>query len=184
MHRTVLRTGIAGLALALPAAGAAALPEASGAVVTTRGPEVVEVTTDTPLADLPGRGLPRNPGAPVNPGPHEVRQPDGTRITVTAWGDSRTSGYQTRGGYAVTKDAAGVWRYAVRLDPSGRPVPSTREVGEAEPPAAARDLRAKVTAKSARAAAGVNRGPGTGTGSQPALVILVSFANQASVGTT
>ena len=184
MHRTVLRTGTAALAVAMLAAGTATLPGASGAMATSRGPKVVEVTTDTPLAELPSSGLPRNPGAPVNPGPHEVRQPDGTRITVTAWGDSRTTGYQTRGGYAVTKDAAGVWRYAVRLDPSGRPVPSALEVGDAEPPAAARDLRAKVTAKSARAAARVNRGPGTGTGSQPALVILVSFANQASVGTT
>ena len=33
-------------------------------------------------------------------------------------------------------------------------------------------------------AARVDRGPGTGTGQQAALVILVSFANQASVGTT
>ena len=162
MHRTVLRTGTAALAVAMLAAGTATLPGASGAMATSRGPKVVEVTTDTPLAELPSSGLPRNPGAPVNPGPHEVRQPDGTRITVTAWGDSRTTGYQTRGGYAVTKDAAGVWRYAVRLDPSGRPVPSAREVGEAEPPAAARDLRAKVTAKSARAAARGQQGPGHG----------------------
>ena len=190
MHRTVLRTGAAALAVAMLAAGTATLPGASGAMATSRGPKVVEVTTDTPLAELPSSGLPRNPGAPVNPGPHEVRQPDGTRITVTAWGDSRTTGYQTRGGYAVTKDAAGVWRYAVRLDAAGRPVPSALEVGEAEPPAAARDLRAKVQpGEEARSAATarrreVNRGPGTGTGSQPALVILVSFANQASVGTT
>ena len=127
-------------------------------MATTRGPEVVEVTTDTPLAELPSSGLPRNPGAPVNPGPHQVRQPDGTRITVTAWGDSRTTGYQTRGGYAVTKDAAGVWRYAVRLDPAGRPVPSALEVGDAEPPAAARDLRAKVTAERAARGRPADRG--------------------------
>ena len=169
MHRTVLRTGAAALAVAMLAAGTATLPGASGAMATSRGPKVVEVTTDTPLAELPSSGLPRNPGAPVNPGPHEVRQPDGTRITVTAWGDSRTTGYQTRGGYAVTKDAAGVWRYAVRLDPAGRPVPSALEVGEAEPPAAARDLRARVTARAKRlvcrtAAAGAEgqQGPGHG----------------------
>ena len=53
-------------------------------------PKVVEVTTDTPLESL--SASPHHPGAPVNPGPHRVRQPDGTRITVTAWGDSRTTG--------------------------------------------------------------------------------------------
>ncbi len=82
------------------------------------GPSVVEVTTDTPLAGLPSAGH-RHPGVPVYPGPYRVTQPDGTRITLTAWGDSRTKGYQTRAGYAVTNDATGVWRYAVRLDAAG-----------------------------------------------------------------
>ena len=71
--------------------------------------------------------------------------------------------------------------------------PSALEVGKAEPPAAARTLRAQVTAR-ARAPAPrshsqatgrtLDRGPGSGNGQQPGLVILVSFANQGSVGTT
>ena len=85
---------------------------------------------------------------------------------MTAWGDSRTTGYQTRGGYAVTKDATGVWRYAVRLDAAGRPVPSALEVGDAEPPAAARDLRAKVTARRRRARAGERSTDGASTGAR------------------
>ena len=52
---------------------------------TTAGePKVIEVTTDTPL----GTVTPHHPGAPVSPGPYSVKQPDGSRITLTAWGDS------------------------------------------------------------------------------------------------
>ena len=191
MHRTTLcpkhrGTAIGGLTLAVVAAGFAAVPSASGTAPSGAAaePKVIEVTTDTPL----GTASPRNPGAPVNPGPYSVRQPGGTRITLTAWGDSRTSGHQTKRGYAVTKDASGVWRYAVRLDGAGRPVASNLEVGKAAPPAAAQDLRAEVVerARAARVveAPAVERAPGTGNGPQPGLVILVSFANQGSVGTT
>ena len=65
---------------------------------------------------------------------------------------------------------------------------SNLEVGKAAPPAAAKGLRAKVVerARTARSAQDsvVERAPGTGNGPQPGLVILVSFANQGSVGTT
>ena len=61
-------------------------------------------------------------------------------------------------------------------------MPSALEVGRAAPPAAARRLRTQVAARTDRS--DLDRGPGTGTGVQPGLVILVSFANQASVGTT
>jgi M6 family metalloprotease-like protein len=172
VRRSTLLAVLGGLSVALATAGAAAVPSASGA---PHGARVIEVTTDTPL----GTASPRHPGAPVDPGPYSVQQPDGSRITITAWGDSRTSGYQTKGGYAVTKDASGTWRYAVRLDASGRPVASDLEVGRSAPPAAARGLRAEVA--EARAP---RRAPGTGNGPQPGLVILVSFANQASVGST
>ena len=185
-HRPSGRAAVGGLVLALGVVGAATVPTASGTSPTTAGePKVIEVTTDTPL----GTATPHHPGAPVNPGPYSVEQPDGSRITITAWGDSRTSGYQTKGGYAVTKDASGVWRYAVRLDAAGRPVASDLQVGKAAPPAAARGLRTKVVerARTARAAAEARaprRAAGTGNGPQPGLVILVSFANQASVGST
>src|SRR5688572_20167773 len=133
VHRPAGRVAVGGIVLALGVVGAATVPSASGAGLSAE-PKVIEVTTDSPL----GAATPHLPGAPVNPGPYSVKQPDGSRITITAWGDSRTSGYQTKGGYAVTKDASGVWRYAVRLDAAGRPVASDLQVGRAAPPAAAR----------------------------------------------
>ena len=186
VHRPSGRATVGGLVLALGVLGAATVPTASGSTPSAAGePKVIEVSTDTPL----GTATPHHPGAPVNPGPYSVEQPDGSRISITAWGDSRTSGYQTRGGYAVTKDASGVWRYAVRLDAAGRPVASDLQVGKATPPAAARGLRTKVverasTARAAAEARAPRRAAGTGNGPQPGLVILVSFANQASVGST
>jgi M6 family metalloprotease-like protein len=185
MHRSTLR-GLGGalaggLALGVTAGGTAALPAASG--TSASAPAVVQVSTDTPLSALPSTAAPRNPGVPVDPFPHRVTQPDGTVVTVRAWGDSQTGGYQTRGGYAVTKDAAGVWRYVVRVGPTGRAVASSLEVGKASPPAAARGVRRQVVARTATPAL-VERSPGTGTGTQPGLVILVSFADQPSLGTT
>ena len=80
MHRTVLRTALS-CAPASPGShwrcsrpGSRA-PRSSGAMVTTRGPEVVEVTTDTPLAELPSSGLPRHAGSPVDPAPAGCASP-------------------------------------------------------------------------------------------------------------
>ncbi len=61
---------------------------------------------------------------------------------------------------------------------------SSLEVGKAKAPAAARDVRATVVARTASGRTSVERAPGSGTGPQPGLVILVSFANQPSLGTT
>ncbi len=185
MSRTTTRVGLAALALALVPAGAgtsalATSGPAAGATASP-GPEVIEVTTDTPL---PEAGVAHGPGAPVYRGPYRLEQPDGTAITVTAWGDSQTYGYQTKGGYSVVKDAAGVWRYATRLDAAGRAVASPLEVGESAPPASALGLRSEVAARSQSTRDDLDRGPGTGVGAQPTLVILVSFANQAPVGST
>ncbi len=180
MHRTTLRALVCGLSLAVSLGAAAAVPAASGDTAAPAPPKVVEVTTDTPL----GTAEPRNAGVPVNPFPHRVEQPDGTALTVRAWGDSQTNGYQTKGGYAITKDASGVWRYVVKVDAAGRPVASSLEVGKAAPPAAARGVRATVAARTAGRRTAVERAPRSGTGVQPGLVILVSFANQPSLGTT
>src|SRR5829696_10210384 len=103
MHRTTLRALAGALALAVAAGGAAAVP-AAGGTTASAPPKVVKVSTDTPV----GRTQPRNAGVPVNPFPHRVEQTDGTAITIRAWGDSQTNGYETKGGYAVTKDADGV----------------------------------------------------------------------------
>ena len=122
--------------------------------------------------------------AVVNPEPFEVRQPDGTRVTVVAWGDAQTHGYMTPSGHAVARDASGVWRYAVQLDKAGAPLPSALEVGKAAPPSAARLLRDGLR-RTAEASRTHDPGsPGTGLGKQPALVILVSFTDRAPVGST
>ena len=72
MHRTSrrLRTGAAGASAWRLARGrAAALPGASGAVAASRGPKVVEVTTDTPLAELPSRASPATRAPRSTPAP-------------------------------------------------------------------------------------------------------------------
>jgi len=175
MHRSHRRLAVGVLALALIAAPTAVATADPG----QRTGPVVEVATDTPL----GRSLPSGPGAPIAPGPFRVTQPGGTTFSMTAWGDSQTHGYQTAKGYAIAKDADGVWRYAVRTDAAGRALPSSLEVGKDAPPAAARDLRARQVALGRSARTDAPRSPGTGQGTQPELVILVSFANQGPVGT-
>ena len=81
VHRPAGRAAVGGLVLALGVVAAATVPTASGATSATAGePKVIEVTTDTPL----GAATPHHPGAPVNPGPYSVEQPDGSRITITA----------------------------------------------------------------------------------------------------
>ena len=127
MHRTTLRALAGGLTLAVAIGGAAAVPAGSSNAAGTAPPKVVKVSTDTPV----GRAQPRNAGVPVNPFPHRVEQPDGTAITIRAWGDSQTNGYETKGGYAVTKDADGVWRYVVKVDSAGRVLPRGRQGGGA-----------------------------------------------------
>ncbi len=189
MHRSTLSAATAALGLTLVIAGTGTAVSSSAAAppsaaTTANGPKVIKVDTDTPL----GRDQASRPGAPIAPGPFRLTQPDGTRITLTAWGDSEAHGYQTEDGYAVARDAAGVWRYALRADAAGRAVPSSLEVGQAKPPAAAKTLRDRVAARAAAARRATPvpalPSPGTGTGSQPELVILVSFPDQPPVGST
>ena len=123
--------------------------------------------------------------AVVNPEPFEVMQPDGTRVTVVAWGDAQTHGYMTPSGHAVARDASGVWRYAVQLDKSGAPLPSCprgREGCSTSPPrgCCATSLRRRRRRPGPMTPAARARG----SGKQPALVILVSFTDRAPVGST
>ena len=127
---------------------------------------------------------PRAHSSVVDPEPFEVTQPDGTRVTLIAWGDAETHGYMTPSGHAVARDLSGVWRYAIRADAMGVPVPSPLEVGKAAPPVAARLLHDNLAAQARAARTHDTGSPGTGSGKQPALVILVSFTDRAPVGTT
>jgi M6 family metalloprotease-like protein len=137
-----------------------------------------------PSAAAGGAGRARAASIPVYPGPFRVRQPDGSRVTVVAWGDARAHGYRSTGGHTVVKDASGVWRYAVSVDRIGRPVPSPLEVGRDEPPAAAKGLQAQLVAGAQASHTDEVATPGTGRGKQRSLVILVSFADRGPVGST
>ena len=84
----------------------------------------------------------------------------------------------------MVKDASGVWRYAVSLDRSGRPVPSSYEVGKDAPPAAAKALHTQILDRARASHTDAIGGPGTGQGKQPVLVILVSFTDRGPVGSS
>jgi M6 family metalloprotease-like protein len=99
----------------------------------------------------------RGQSMPVNPGPYRVQQPDGSHLTVVAWGDARNHGFRTLDGHAVAKDASGTWRYAAGTGASDRLAASHLDTDGA---------------------------PGSGQGRQPLLVILVSFSDRAPVGSS
>ncbi len=64
----------------------------------------------------------------------EVTQPDGTIVSLRLWGDEFAHGWETLGGYTVTKNAVtGTWDFAL-VGPTGELVPSGLEVGETDPP--------------------------------------------------
>ena len=78
-------------------------------------------------------------GAPANPFPMEVFQPDGTRMELTNRGDEFCFWVETPEGYTVIQNSeSGFWEYArkklvarelvaggVRVDPQGSPPPGT-----------------------------------------------------------
>ncbi len=110
-------------------------------------------------------------GAPVNPAPYTVTQPDGSTLRVHDFGDHLAHGTATvKGDYTVVKGADGVWRYAAGLSASGKLRPSGVAAGQGTPPAAAKHL---VPAPSASATP--SKAPLGGTGNDKELVILVEF---------
>ena len=119
-------------------------------------------------------------GAPVNPAPYTVTQPDGSTIRVHNFGDHLSSAVATvKGNYTVVKGSDGVWRYAAGLTASGKLKPSNVVAGQGAAPQAAQDLAPAPSAKTTP-----NKTPLGGTGDDKELVILVQFANQSSLGST
>jgi M6 family metalloprotease-like protein len=110
-------------------------------------------------------------GAPVNPAPYTVTQPDGSSLRVRDFGDHLAHGTATvKGNYSVVKGGDGVWRYAAGLTRSGKLKASSVVAGKGTPPAAARGL---VPAPSAKPTP--SKAPMGGTGNDKELVILVEF---------
>ncbi len=110
-------------------------------------------------------------GAPANPAPYTVTQPDGTKLQVHAFGDHLSHGVATvKGNYTVVKGNDGVWRYAAGLTASGDLMTSGVVAGQGAPPQAAKDLAPAPSAKAVQA-----QTPPAGTGDDKELVILAQF---------
>ncbi len=119
-------------------------------------------------------------GAPVDTSPHVLTQPDGATFSARAVGDAVSHAIETLDGYTVVQVSSGRWEYADGRAANGKLKTSGRSVGQDRP--------APGTAKHQRDVAPT---PTTtlvpeafNTGTQPTLVILVQFTNQASIGST
>ena len=75
---------------------------------------------------------PQAVAVPAPPVPMKVTQPDGTALTVRAYGDEHGLFFEAEDGYTVIRDAGGTWRYAVR-GRSGRLAPSELKAGQGDP---------------------------------------------------
>jgi M6 family metalloprotease-like protein len=119
-------------------------------------------------------------GAPVNPAPYTVTQPDGSTLRVRNFGDHlQRWTATTKGNYTVVKGSDGAWHYASGLTTSGKLKPSNVVAGHGAAPASAKDLAPAPIAKASQ-----HKTPLGGTGDDKELVILVQFADQASLGST
>ena len=119
-------------------------------------------------------------GAPVNPAPYNLTQPDGTTLRVHRFGDHLANGVATvKGNYTLVKGSDGYWRYASGLTASGKLKASSVVAGNGAAPQAAKGLAPAPSAKAVQADT-----PKAGTGDDKELVILVQLANQASLGST
>ncbi|HET6939184.1 MAG TPA: M6 family metalloprotease domain-containing protein [Nocardioides sp.] len=119
-------------------------------------------------------------GAPLNPAPYTVTQPDGTTLRVHNFGDRLSHGVATvKGDNSLVKGKDGFWRYAAGLTSSGDLKASSVVAGQGKAPRASQDL-----APTPEASPTPPKAPLGGVGDDHELVILVDFADQAPVGTT
>lgn len=110
-------------------------------------------------------------GAPVNPAPYTLTQPDGSTLRVHAFGDHLSHGVATvKGDYTIVEGTDGFWRYAAGRTSSGKLRPSGVIAGQGTAPAAAKDLRPAPTGTTTP-----SKAPMGGTGNDKELVILVEF---------
>jgi M6 family metalloprotease-like protein/uncharacterized repeat protein (TIGR02543 family) len=122
--------------------------------------------------------------APARPVVNRFTQPDSSTFKARLVGDEWSNGYETLRGYTVVKNRrSGYWEYAVRNN--GRLVPSGRQAGQAAPSGLRRHLREKLSGREAVAARSHSRfaQDSPNVGSQPAIVLLVDYVNQAATTT-
>ncbi len=112
-------------------------------------------------------------GAPVNPAPYTVTQPDGSTLRVHDFGDHLAHGTATvKGDYTVVKGADGAWRYAAGLTASGELKPSGVIAGQGAAPAGSKNLSPQPSATPTP-----SKAPLGGTGNDHELVILAQFTD-------
>ena len=166
-----------GVALAVATSAAAATP------ATAAGPAGPMRSAGAAAASGSALGPPGEVrGAPVDPTPRTLTQPDGTTFTAVQHGDAGRS-WWTAQGATIAPAPDGTWRFATGLDGGGQPAARGAKVtAGVSAPASARDLRPAEDAVVVPTDPAV---PALGfVGPQPTLVILAQFTNQASVGTT
>ena len=153
---------------ALSAVAAVALAAAGLALLST--PSEAAPAAATSAAAPAKKGY---TGAPVNPAPYTLTQPDGATLRVHRFGDRLSNGVATvKGNYTVVKSSDGYWRYAAGLTSSGKLKPSNVVAGQGTPPAAAKDLAPAPSAEAVQA-----QTPPAGTGDDNELVLLVQFTD-------
>ncbi len=135
----------------------------------------------TPTEAAPSAAAPLKKGytgAPVNPAPYTLTQPDGSTIEVRRFGDALSNGVATvKGNHTLVQGNDDYWRYAAGLKASGALKPSAVIAGQGTAPRASKNLAPAPTAKATQAET-----PKAGVGDDDELVILVSFADQDAVG--
>lgn len=125
-------------------------------------------------------------GIPAYPFPEQVKQPDGTVITLRAFGDRMLQLYETEDGYTVLRDKKGNYMYATK-DAEQRLVPS--EVAVAAAKGAPNGIEKHLRCSSAQVDAAEkayypdvqsksNPNPFPATGTNNVLVILAEFQDR------
>lgn len=128
-------------------------------------------------------------GAPVDPTPLTLSQPDGATFTARRWGDGVLNGYEDLSGHTIDQAPSGDWVYAEAVDAAGDLVLGSRRVDlDPAPSGVEPALRPEdpgplpTPGAEADGPSGAPHVPHTGNA--PTLVILAQFTNQVSVGTT
>ncbi len=171
-----VRLGTLGVGMALVVGTTAGT--ASTARAATPSPQVPVAAAATGRVLGPPREV---RGAPVDPTPRTLVQPDGTSFQAEQHGDAARSWWTVRGS-TIAEASDGTWRFATGLDAEGQPAAGSAKVSAAATaPAASRGLAPEQDA----AAAPVDpAAPAAGfVGAQKTLVILAQFTDQHSVGT-
>lgn len=124
---------------------------------------------------------------PARTAPEDLRQPDGTTITVRQFGDEWSNGLRTPDGYTIMKDErSGYWMFAEDA-PGGGVRRSNRIVGRHAPTGIRKFLRespSRAPASTAQAAPAAAPSAAANLGGQPLLVIFVDFTPSVRAGST